>query len=270
MLMRLNDLSMFVDERGNSDATPLLFIHGFPFDHSMWRHQMSHFSAGHHVFAPDLRGHGDTREVEHRSANVTVNTLADDLITLLDSALGNQSRLTICGLSLGGYTAFELWRLIPNRIERLILADTKAAPDTPEVRERRKSQAEQVAIHGARAISDGMLDSLLAPVHRHGVVGMEVRRMIESTDPQEITRILNALAARPDSTATLPTITVPTLVIVGELDKITPLSDARYMVQAIGNTARLAVIPEAGHLTALENPSAFNTALSNFLALYQH
>ena len=112
-----------------------------------------------------------------------------------------------------------------------------------------------------------MLGTLLIEENRTGIIGMDVRRMIESTSVPGIVNALHALAERPDSTDTLSSIGIPTLVVVGAEDRLTPVSDAEYMICRLQNAAPLAVIPHAGHLSPLENPDAFNLALSNFLHL---
>ena len=267
MYAQVNGLRMFFEDRSASDFETILFIHGFPFDHSMWRHQLFLLGTESRCIAPDLRGHGGTLDLaEPRQADeVTIDLLAEDLIALLDHLQLRQEKITVCGLSMGGYIAFALWRKVPARIGRLILADTKATPDTPEVKTRRQAQAEKVKQEGPKAISEGMLDSLLTPENRNGVIGAEVRRMIESTPAHGIVNALHALANRPDSTDTLATISVPALVIVGEHDKLTSLEDAQYMHDRLSHKAPLAVIPKAGHISPLENPDAFNQAILAFL-----
>lgn len=267
MFAQINDLRMFVEDRSGSDFETILFIHGFPFDHSMWRQQLFLLGSEFRCIAPDLRGHGGTLDARgpRPAGEVTIELLAQDMIALLDHMRPRQAKLTVCGLSMGGYIALEMWRRIPEQIGHLILADTKATPDTPELRARRQAQAEKVKTDGARAISDGMLDTLLTPESRNSATGMEVRRMIESTSPQGIINTLHALANRPDSTDTLATISVPTLVMVGEHDQLTPVSDAQYMHERLSHKAPLIVIPHAGHISPLENPDAFNLALLEFL-----
>ncbi len=269
MFVPVNDLSMFVEDRSAPDDQTILFLHGFPFDHSMWREQLQLFSSEYRCLAPDLRGHGGTVETgQPLSADqVTIDLLADDVIALLDQIHPRQHRITVCGLSMGGYIAFALWRKIPERIGRLILADTKATADTPEARARRLVQASQVNASGPQAISSGMLDNLLTERNRTGIIGMEVRTMIENTTPKGLVNTLHALAERPDSTDTLSTIKVPVLVVVGADDKLTTLQDAQYMLERVPNKAPLIIIPRAAHLSPLENPDSFNLAMSNFLHL---
>jgi pimeloyl-ACP methyl ester carboxylesterase len=267
MYIDVNDLRMFVDDRSASDDETILFLHGFPFDHSMWRNQLQLFGTEYRCLAPDLRGHGGTTETgqPRPTDQVTMDLLADDMIALLDKVHLRSEKVTVCGLSMGGYIAFALWRKIPHRIDRLILADTKATPDSPDAKARRSSQAELVRASGAQAISSAMLETMLIAENRTNAIGMEVRRMIEGTPPQGIVNTLHALAARPDSTDTLPTINVPALVVVGAEDKVTTPQDAQYMVERLRHKEPLVTIPHAAHLSPLEKPDAFNLAMSNFL-----
>lgn len=269
MFVEVDQLNMFVDDRSATDDQTIVFLHGFPFDHSMWRNQLQFFGTEYRCIAPDLRGHGGTRDIgQPRAAqDVTIDLMADDVIALLDRIHPSKRKITVCGLSMGGYIAFALWRKIPHRIDHLILADTKATPDTPDARTRRQAQAEKVKASGPQSISGGMLESLMIEANRTGIIGMEVRRMIESTSVPGIVNALHALAERPDATNTLGTISVPTLVIVGEEDKLSPVSEAQYMLERLHHAAPLVVIPRAGHLSPLENPDAFNLAVSYFLNL---
>jgi pimeloyl-ACP methyl ester carboxylesterase len=189
--------------------------------------------------------------------------MADDVAALLDHL--RIARATVCGLSMGGYIAFALWRAHPGRIARLILADTKAAADTEEARANRYRLAELVLARGARAAADAMLPRLVAPEHLAGAVGRDLRAVIERASPAQIAVTLHALAARPDSTGLLATLTAPTLIVVGELDAITPLADAEVMRRGAPGAQALAVIPGAGHMSPLENPDAFNAAMAAFL-----
>ncbi len=267
MFAQINDLNLFYEERGDRQAQPILFLHGFPFDHSMWQRQMDALSQTHRCIAPDLRGHGQTtrRSASGGNANapVTIEQMADDVIGLLDH-LGVE-RATVCGLSMGGYIAFVLWRRHARRISRLILADTKAGADSEEARQNRYRLAELVKAKGASAAADAMLPRLFAPGNLGGPAARHIRQIIERTPPDQIADTLCALAARPDSTGLLDTITVPCLVIVGEHDAVTPKADAELICRRAPGAQPPVVIPNAGHLSPLENPAAFNQAIAAFL-----
>ncbi len=267
MFAQVSDLNMFYEERGDRALHPLLFLHGFPFDHSMWRHQLDAFGETHYCMAPDLRGHGQTTRLNPAASRagtrVNIEQMADDVIALLDRLQAQQA--TVCGLSMGGYIAFALWRKHAQRISRLILADTKAGADTEETRKNRYRLAELVKAKGASAAADAMLPRLFAPGNLSAPVARQIRQIIERTPPDQIADTLGALASRPDSTSLLGTITVPCLVIVGEHDAVTPKADAELICRRAPGAHPLAVIPNAGHLSPLENPAAFNQAVAAFL-----
>jgi pimeloyl-ACP methyl ester carboxylesterase len=262
----INGLNMFYEDRGGHETEPIVFLHGFPLDHSMWRHQLDFFSTTHRCIAPDLRGHGGTLDLGEplQPGQVTIEMMAGDVAALLDH-LGVH-KAAVCGLSMGGYIAFALWRKHSERISRIILADTKATADTDEAKANRYRLAELVLARGAQAAADAMLPRLVAPEHLGGPVGLEIRRMIESASPAHIANTLHALAARPDATDLLVDLTAPSLIVVGEKDAITPLSDAHLMYYEAERAWRLAVIPGAGHMSPLENPEAFNAAMAEFLS----
>lgn len=261
----INGLRMFFEDRSSTDPTGVIvFVHGYPLNHSLWRNQLDFFSITHRCIAPDLRGYGGSQHLDAPlpPEQWTMDVFAEDVVALMDH-LGVE-RATICGLSMGGYIAFALWRKHRKRVHRLILADTKATADSDEAKANRYKQMDLVKDKGAPALADAMLPKLIVPANMQAV-GLEVRRMVESTPVDTIVGSLFALAERPDSSTTLAEITVPTLVVVGAEDQITPVSDADFIRDYIDSAGPLAVIPSAGHLSPLENPTAFNQALAGFL-----
>ena len=284
-------MTLHLRTAGPRDAAsrgPLLFIHGFPFDGSMWDRQLEGgggpeagpgVPAGWWAVAPDLRGFGRSpldgdavptgREVAQSVALddepvLTMARHADDLAALLDAEGGAPA--VVCGLSMGGYVALALLRRHPRLVRALVLTDTRAGADDDEGRENRRRTAATVRQHGARPLASAMLPSLLAEstVRDRPEIVERVRRMIEDTAPATLIGALAGMAVRPDATGEIPGIGVPTLVVVGEHDAITPPAVAREMAEAIPG-ARLVTIPGAGHLAPLEAPEAFNGALGEFL-----
>jgi len=247
--------------RGQAHETALLLIHGFPLDHRMWAAQMAALSAQVHVIAPDLRGFG--RSAATMSGALTMDQHADDLAALLD-ALGVE-RAIVGGLSMGGYVAFAFWRRHRQRVAALILADTRAEPDSPQARANRDAAAQKVRQAGVAALADEMLPRLLAPANlANPRVAERLRAMILAQPAETVIAALAGLRDRPDSRPTLPTIAVPTLVLVGEQDALTPPADAAALAAAIPG-ARLVAIPAAGHMSPMENPRAVNAALREFI-----
>jgi 3-oxoadipate enol-lactonase len=259
---QINGARMFYEEAGAQNAQALVFLHGYPLDHSMWSAQMAAFSARFRCIAPDLRGHGRSELGDIAADRHSLGQLADDAITLLNHL--RISSAIVCGLSMGGYVAFELWRRYSARISKLLLMDTRAPADSPEVKANRYKQADLVRAQGVAPLPDLMLPRLLAagsrPRHDDAL-----RRMILGCPADGVIATLRALAERPDSTATLTSIAVPTLIVVGAEDAITPPADARMMRDGIAG-AHLAEIPNAGHMAPLEQPEAVNAAMGAFLA----
>lgn len=252
------DLNVFEQGRG----APLLFVHGFPLDHTLWLEQFPAFASTHRVIAPDLRGFGASSVTE---GLVSMERFADDLAALLD-ALQIAEPVVFCGLSMGGYIGWEFARKYASRLRALVQCDTRAAADAPEAQANRLRLAEHALAAGSEPIAQVMIPRLFgahALTHRKDLVEA-LRLTIKNTDPQAIAAAQRGMAARADATAWLPQIAVPTLLIVGEEDQISPVAEMQAMAAAIAG-AELAVIPQAGHLSPRENPAAFNAALRGFL-----
>ncbi|HJZ48871.1 MAG TPA: alpha/beta fold hydrolase [Roseiflexaceae bacterium] len=253
----INGIDLAYHDEGQGQ--PILFIHAFPLHSAMWEPQIAAFSSRYRLIAPDLRGLGATAR---GGGAASLDQHADDMAALLDQ-LGLE-QVTVAGLSMGGYISFALLRRHPQRIATLILADTRAGADSAEGRQGREQNARLAEEQGSGAIADQMLPKLLS-ASAPTALRDEVRGIIESNDRAGIAAALRAMAARPDSTSLLAAIEVPVLVIVGAEDTLTPPSEAEAMFDAIPG-CRLANIPLAGHLSNLEAPDAFNTALDEFLA----
>ena len=242
--------------------TALLFIHGVPFDHAMWRHQVAALSRW-RCIAPDLAGAGAS-PVPNSTADYSVALYANELIALLDRLEIRDA--VVCGLSMGGYIAFELLRSHATRVKAAILCATKAPADTREAKQQRDAMAALAEQSGADAIAEQLLPKLLSRSTSEGrpEVVREVREMIIRSPVRGIVGALHALRERPDSTPLLERIRVPVLAIAGADDQITPAEGMREMAGAIPG-AEFVVIPEAGHLAPLEQPRAVNAALTAFL-----
>jgi 3-oxoadipate enol-lactonase len=241
---------------------PLVLVHGFPLSHAMWNAQIPVFAAEHRVIVPDLRGFGDSVDTD---GTVSMEDFADDLAAILDF-LKVQEPIVLCGLSMGGYIALQFVRKYRQRLRGLVFCDTRASADSPEVVENRLKIAKLVIANGTQPVCEAMLPKALGPktfADRPEVVEA-VRSMIVASDPTGVAAASRGMAVRPDMTALLPTIDLPTLVVVGADDALTPADEMRRMADAIPQ-ARFKIVPEAGHLTPLENPLVFNAALASFL-----
>ncbi|MFK8912073.1 alpha/beta fold hydrolase [Streptomyces sp. YS-3] len=243
-------------DRGTGDA--LLLVHGHPFDRTMWDPQIEEFARTHRVVAPDLRGYG--------SAPVTPGTtllsdFARDVRALADR-LGI-ARFTLGGLSMGGQIVMECYRLFPERISALLLADTFPAAETPAGRTARRETADRLVREGMRPYADEVLEKMVAPYADAGVKA-HVHRMMTATDPEGAAAALRGRAERPDYRELLTTVTVPTLIVVGRDDTYTPVADAEAMHASVPGSA-LVVVEGAAHLPNLERPEEFNAALRTLL-----
>ena len=256
---RVRGIELAYDDTGA--GLPLVLLHGFPFNRSLWREQAEALGDTYRVIKPDLRGHGETGVTKGAA---TMEEMARDVAALLDE-LGVE-RAALGGLSMGGYVAFEFYRLFPRRVSALILADTRPQADTEEAKRNRAELAERARREGMRAVADAMLPKLLARATHEGrpeIVG-RVREMILTTDPEGAAAALAGMAGRRDQTELLADIKAPALILVGSEDQITPPSDAELMHREIRDS-RLEVIAGAGHVSNLEGADDFNRALRNFL-----
>jgi 3-oxoadipate enol-lactonase len=244
---------------------PVILIHAFPLTADMWRPQLERAPQGWRFLAPDLRGFGGS-PLPSASGTRTIADYAADVEALLDSL--EIDRGVIGGLSMGGYVTFALLRRAPERFTAVVLADTKAAADTPDGRTARREMSVLVRSHGPSAVADQMIPKLLGAAARQdaGLVG-RVRDMIERNTVEGIDGAIQAMLARPDSTPDLPRISVPALVILGEEDEPTPLIESETMHRAIPRS-QLVVLPGCGHLSNLEAPDDFALALTNFLTSF--
>jgi pimeloyl-ACP methyl ester carboxylesterase len=252
----------YLDEGAGDQA--VVFVHGFPFQASMWEPQIPVVvEAGRRAVAPDLPGFGRSAVPADRSG-YSIDGYAD-LIAALVSDLG-LGRVVLVGLSMGGYIALAVARRHPGVLAGLILADTRADPDTPEGRQARSDQQALVEERNdVTPLVDGLLAKVLAEAgSRRAEVGATLGDMMRSTAPAGWIGALEAMKQRRDQTDLLPSIAVPTLVVVGEGDVIAPVDVAEAMAKAIPG-AQLEIVPDAGHVANLENPAVFNRAFSEFL-----
>jgi pimeloyl-ACP methyl ester carboxylesterase len=243
-------------------GTPVLFVHGFPLSHSMWRAQIDLLRDKYRAIVPDLRGFGQSSVT---AGTVTMEQFADDLAELLDT-LGVKQPVVLCGLSMGGYIAFQFVKKYRSRLRGLVLCDTRSIPDSADGAAGRRKLAATLLEKGAQAALDAMQPKLFAAAtpERMPAVVEEVRQMILATSPQGMSAALLGMAERPDSSPVLPTIDVPTLVLAGAEDRISPPDEMRQIAGAIPG-ARFVEIPQSGHLAPMENPAAVNAALQEFL-----
>jgi pimeloyl-ACP methyl ester carboxylesterase len=258
MLTQVNDIQMQYGLHGPITGHPLMLIHGFPLTSELWHPIVPALSERYRLILPDLRGHGKTQATQHSS----MGQYAKDLIALLEVILEPRP-VVLVGMSMGGYIALEFLRRYPDCVRALVLVDTRAEADTPEILEQRQKVAQALQQAGLPAIVDPLSERLFAESSPEELK-QSWRAIISATPPTGAIAALSAMAGRPDSTGMLPEIDVPTLVIVGEQDQITPPEQAQAMAESIPG-AQFEVLPEAGHMSAVEQPTAFAQCLEAFL-----
>ncbi len=254
--VQVQDIAFQVYDRGSGPA--LLFVHGFPLDHTMWSGQLEAFPEC-RVIAPDLRGFGGT---DPTGDSASMQRYADDLANLLD-ALDVGGRVCLCGLSMGGYVAWQFWRRHASRLAGLILCDTRAGVDSPQAAEDRRRNAQRVLTEGLGFLADLMMPRLFAADAQPEIVAA-TRAVIERTPGRGAAAGLLAMADRSDFVPLLPEVRIPSLVVCGERDVLTPAEEMRTMASAMPD-ARFVEVPSAGHMAPLESPGMVNAAIREFI-----
>jgi pimeloyl-ACP methyl ester carboxylesterase len=256
---QIENVAVVYEDAGQ--GIPLVLVHGHPFDRSMWREQVRVFSAQYRVITFDLRGYGGTTVIPGKTL---LEEFARDLAGLLDYL--SVTGIVLGGLSMGGQIVLEFYRLFPQRVRALILADTFAQLDTEEGRQARNAMAERLMKEGMLAYAEEVLPKMIAPrtIEERPEVAAHVLSMMRGTSPAGAAAALRGRSERRDYTPLLLEIQVPTLIIVGSDDEFTPVRDAEFMRERIPNS-RLAIIEDAGHMPNLERPDEFNRIVEEFL-----
>lgn len=259
----VNNLTVSYSDHGPDDAPVIIFIHGFPFNKSMWNGQVAAIKDNYRVITYDIRGHGNS---DPGIDDFSIKLFVIDLLRLMEKLEIEKSIL--CGLSLGGYIALNAVLKYPDRFDGLILNDTQCIADTPAIKENRCGAIIRIKEKGVEKYADEIIKNLFADESfmKKGNVIAEVKEMIINTPKVTLSNTLHALAERKETCTTLPEIKIPVLIMVGKEDKITPIASAQQMHEKILNS-KLEIIQHAGHLSNLENPTAFNTHLVKFLEL---
>ncbi len=242
-------------------GAPVVLLHPFPAHHEFWNPIAERLAARYHVLLPDLRGHGESGVGE---GPATMEKHAADLARVCDEA--GIGRAVFVGVSIGGYILFDFWRRYRQRVRALVLSDTRPQADTEEGRANRLKAAEDVMQRGPEPFIDSMLPKLLGETtHRaRPDLVQAAKRMMMKMSPEDIAQVQRGMAARPDSMETLKTINVPTLLLVGSEDTLTPVADAELMRGKIAGS-QLKVIARGGHYAAFEQGEAALPLLRQFL-----
>ncbi len=255
---------MILECLDRGDGPVVVLLHGFPFDRSLWDEQVDALSGPYRVIVPDLRGHGTSAVVP---GVATVEAMAADVLETLNDR-GVQGQVVLGGLSMGGYVALALAVDHPARLRGLMLINSRAAADTPLTREVRATLVEKVLADGhPGAVVETMLPKLFAPgrFETRGPEVAAIEAVMRRSPVEGVAAALRGLAARPDRTADLPRIALPTLVVAGTDDQLIPLAESRAMAESVPG-ARFIAVNGAGHLAPLERPIEVNQAIGDFLA----
>ena len=264
MKATVNNALLHYIDIGISTATPVVFIHGFPFSHRMWTFpggQTEALASTNRVIAYDVRGHGDS---EVGDGQYTIELFVDDLIGLLDHL--SIARTVAIGLSMGGYIALRAVERHPDRFRGLVLCDTKSEGDSNDAKVKRAASIKAVKASGPRQFAQNFVANVFTPdsFNTRPEAVKAIQSIIERTAPLSLCGTMLALAARTDTTAALAGITVPTLIMVGEHDALTPPAASQAMREKIPQS-ELHIIPGAAHMSNIENTAEFNKHLSEFL-----
>ena len=259
----INRLTVSYNDHGPENAPVIIFIHGFPFNKSMWDDQVDFLKDNYRVVAYDIRGHGNS---DAGIDDFFIELFVNDLLRFM-AKLGIEKSI-LCGLSLGGYIALNAVLKHPDRFDGLILNDTQCIEDTPEIKEDRCTAIIRIMKNGVELYADEIIKNLFASetFTKKTKIIDGVREMIISTPKQSLCNTLHALAVRKDTCDQLQEINIPVLIMVGQEDIITPIAAAQQMHEKIRGSG-LKIIPHAGHIINLENSIAFNKKLVKFLAL---
>ncbi len=260
--MIINNLFISYSDEGQKGSSVIIFIHGFPFNKSIWNLQVESLKDKYRVITYDIRGHGNS---DAGKEDFSIDLFVNDLISLMDAL--KIDKAILCGLSMGGYIALNATEKYSERFDALILSDTQCFADTPEAKEKRLKAIESIRKDGVEKYAAESIKNLFASESFETKVSVieSVRELIVKTSEQSLCSTLLALSDRKDTCHLLSDIKVPVLILVGNEDKITPPVAARFMNEKIKGSL-LKIIDHAGHLSNLENPAEFNARLKKFVS----
>ena len=259
MKIKVNGIN--IDCRDEGSGLPVVFIHAFPLNQTMWDDQVADLRHFCRTVTLDVRGFGNS---DVPPGPCSMDQMASDIRGLM-TALEIEEAV-LCGLSMGGYISLAFYRNYPGAVRAMMLADTRAGADTHSAREKRLNAAKRAESEGASAIAEEMVPLLLGPstLQHKPEIADRVRSMVEANAPSGIAAAQRAMAERMDSTYILQGIDRPVLIVVGAEDSLTPIAEAAALRNGIPHS-RMHIIPGAGHLTNLEQPAEFNRALGEFI-----
>ncbi len=260
LTLEVNNFHLSYDDVGEG-SIPIICLHGFPFDKTMWHEQLEFLKSKNRIIACEIRGFGKSKD---EASHLSIDLFSEDLIAFMDEL--NIDKAIICGLSMGGFIALNALKRFPERFEALILCDTQCIADTVEVKEKRYKTIEEINANGVTNFNEGFIKSVFhkdSLVHKNDLVE-KLSSVVFANSRHIITMGLTALAERTETCSILNDINLPTLIICGREDVVTPLAQSEFMHEAIKGSI-LKVIDNAGHVSNLEHPHEFNKHLLDFL-----
>jgi len=256
----VNNFSLSYDDVGE-DLIPIIFLHGYPFDKTMWKLQLDFLKSSNRVIACDIRGFGKSTD---EKSHLSIDLFANDLIQFMDKL--NIDKAIVCGLSMGGFIALNAQQRYPNRFEALILCDTQCISDTTEVKDKRYKIINEIAVNGVTNFNEGFIKSVFCKdsFSNKKELVKNLHHVVFSNSQHIITMGLTALAERSETCSTLSAVNIPTMIICGREDEVAPLAQSESMHTSIKGSI-LHVIDDAGHVSNLEQPHKFNKHLLDFI-----
>ncbi|MDZ4666751.1 MAG: alpha/beta hydrolase [bacterium] len=260
LMTEVNNFTISYNDAGEG-SMPILFLHGYPFDKSMWRGQMDSLKSSYRVIACDIRGFGKSTD---EKSPLSIDLFAEDLVLFMDKL--KIEKVILCGLSMGGFISLNAMMRFPDRFKSLILCDTQCIADTAEVKENRYTTIEQINLEGADLFNEKFVKSVFHPDSLKNTPELveSLRSIVFANSKGIINAGLTALAERSETCTSLNAIGIPTLIICGRADEVTPLAQSQFMHEHIDGSI-LKIIENAGHVSNLEQPEEFNSSIHDFL-----
>lgn len=260
LTVSVNNFDLSYNDVGEG-SIPVIFLHGFPFDKTMWDAQLDFLKSSNRLIAFDIRGFGKSTDEE---SALSIDLFGDDLIMFMDKL--NIDKAIVCGLSMGGYIALNAIKRFPDRFEAVILCDTQCIADSFEAKEKRFRIIDEIEADGVNNFNESFIKKVF---HKNSINNksdqvVQLRRVVFSNSRNIICQGLVAIANRSETCSKLSEITVPTLIICGREDEVTPLARSEFMHKNIKGSI-MHVIDNAGHVSNLEQPHEFNKHLHDFL-----
>ncbi len=261
LLTEVNNITISYNDIGEG-IIPIIFLHGYPFDKSMWKGQLDGLKSLNRLIACDIRGFGKSTD---EKTPLSIDLFCEDLVLFMDKL--NIKKAILCGLSMGGYISLNAVKRYPERFEALILCDTQCIADTAEVKEKRYKAIEQINLDGVDVFNEKFIKSVFHPdslTNKMEIVE-NLRSIVLANSKVIITAGLTALAERSETCSSLDAIRIPTLIICGRADEVTPLAQSEFIHKHIKGSS-LKIIENAGHVSNLEQPNEFNKYLLDFVS----